>query len=137
MYQLASDACVPCSSCGYHSRWSSHQQAPFFRCFDTLAAENGTAGDILSVHSLTHQLSNVSMDALPCAVVAPAAVVVMHREPRWIFLWQHAPRTAAVHQIEDAVGNQAQRPLSWPAGCFGAGSSGSKCRHSASVKSLG
>ena len=43
------------------------------------------------------------MNLFPCPIATEPPVVIMHGRPRWKVMWQHSPRTASSHQIQDAI----------------------------------
>src|SRR5262245_43410828 len=49
------------------------------------------------------------VDPLPRRIQPPLSPGVLHRLPRWPFLWQEAPRSAGAQLIEDGSEDEAQR----------------------------
>jgi hypothetical protein len=74
-----------------------------FRRFDTLAIDDSSTGMGTTPGLATDFIAQSPIDPLPCAILTPFVVVIVHALIVWEIMWQVFPLTTRLRNIEHGV----------------------------------
>src|SRR5258707_15395506 len=93
---------MPLSSVDFLMRVNSTRPTDL-RSLHRLTVDDDHAGSRFSARCHTDLLTQHLLDLIPSAILAPLAVIVMHRTLGWQVMWQITPLASSAIDVKDGI----------------------------------